>query len=293
MVRNLQNRAAGPWKPTVPAASFRGPKPPLSDSTAVGQNHSMNVPEAGALPVAEDVVVEASPAKRRSPARLAVVITALVAAALAVAGFAATRTPEFYRQRLEVDRAEESARRLVSDISALHASFIREGAWEAAFSEQDINAWLASDLPRNHGRLLPRAVSGPRLRFTPRRVHAAVRLGGSLASTVAVIVAEVQLREPNQLGIVVEDARLGSLPLPRGLVLGEIRRRFDQIGMVTAVRRLDGRTVLVVYIPSTHESGGMSHWLESLSIGEGTVAFAGHTRPGRSPLAVPSDDGGS
>ena len=293
MVRNLQNRAAGPWKSTVPAASFRGPEPPLSDFAAVGQNHAMNVTEAGVLPVANDAVVAASPAKRRSPARLAVVIVALVAGALAVAGFAATRIPEFYRQRLAVDRAEDSARRLVSDVAALHASFVREGAWEAAFSEHDVNAWLASDLPRNHGRLLPPAVSGPRLRFTPRRVHAAVRIGGSLASTVAVLVAEVQLREPNQLGIVVEDARLGSLPLPRGLVLGEIRRRFEQIGMVTAVRRLDGRSVLVVYIPSTHESGGMSHWLESLSIGEGTVAFAGHTRPGRPALVAPSAGSGS
>ena len=105
MVRNLQNRAAGPWKSTVPAASFRGPEPPLSDFAAVGQNHAMNVTEAGVLPVANDAVVAASPAKRRSPARLAVVIVALVAGALAVAGFAATRIPEFYRQRLEVDRA--------------------------------------------------------------------------------------------------------------------------------------------------------------------------------------------
>ena len=253
----------------------------------------MNSMEAGIRPDAADAVPAASPGKRRSPARLAVVLAALMAAMLAVAGFAATRVPEFYRQRLTVDHPEDSARRLVSDVSALHASFIREGAWEAAFSEHDVNAWLASDLPRNHGRLLPRAVSEPRLRFTPRRVHAAGRIGSRLASTVAVLVAEVQLREPNQLGIVVEDACLGSLPLPRGLVLGEIRRRFDQIGMVTAVRRMDGRTVLVVYIPSTHESGGMSHWLEALSIGEGTVAFAGHTRPGRTSPQVSSDDGGS
>ena len=292
-VQNLRNRAAGPWKSTVPAASFRRSVAPLSDSAAVRQNHGMNLTEAGVRPDAEEAVAAASPVRRRSPARLAVVIAAVAACALAVAAFAATRVPEFYRQRLVFDRAEDAGGRLVSDVSALHASFIREGAWEAAFSERDVNAWLAHDLPRNHGRLLPRAVSEPRLRFTPRRVHAAVRIGGGLASTVAVLVAEVQLREPNQLGIVVEDARLGSLPLPRGLVLGEIRRRFDQIGMVTAVRRLDGRTVLVVYIPSTHESGGMSHWLESLSIGEGTVAFAGHTRPGRSPPVVPSDGGGS
>jgi hypothetical protein len=266
---------------------------PLSDSAGVGQNHAMSVIEAGVEPDAEQTVVAASPARRRSVLRLAVVLAAVAGGALAVAGFAATRVPEFYRQRLAIENAEDSARRLVSDVSALHASFVREGGWEAAFSERDINAWLASDLPRNHARLLPQAVASPRLRFTPRRVHVAARVGAGLASSVAVVVAEVQLREPNQLGIVVEDARLGSLPLPRGLVLGAIRRRFDQIGMVTAVRWLDGRTVLVVYIPSTHESGGMSHWLESLSIGEGSVAFAGHTRPGRSPVATQSDGGGS
>jgi len=301
-LRDAWNRAAGPWNPRFrrldsggaePGGSFPGGESPLSDSAAVGQNHVMSLTEAGVQPDAEDTVVAASPTRRRSVLRLALVLATLAAGALAMAGFAATRVPEFYRQRLAIEGAEDSARRLVSDVSALHASFVREGSWEAAFSEHDINAWLASDLPRNHGRLLPQAVANPRLRFTPRRVHAALRLGAGLASTVAVLVAEVQLREPNQLGIVVEDARLGSLPLPRGLVLGAIRRRFDQIGMVTAVRRLDGRTVLVVYIPSTHESGGMSHWLESLSIGEGTVAFAGHTRPGRSPLATQSDGGGS
>lgn len=253
----------------------------------------MSVTEAGVEPDAEDAVAAPSPARRRSVLRLALVLAAVAAGVVAVAGFAATRVPEFYRQRLAVAGAEDSARRLVSDVSALHAAFVREGSWEAAVSERDLNAWLASDLPRNHARLLPQAVSEPRLRFTPRRVHAAARVGAGLASTVAVLVAEVQLREPNQLGIVVEDARLGSLPLPRGLVLGVIRRRFDQIGMVTAVRRLDGRPVLVVYIPSTHESGGMSHWLESLSIGEGSVAFAGHTRPGRSPLVTQPAGGGS
>lgn len=263
----------------------------LSERAPVGQNHAMILTEAGVQPDADEAMSAARPARRRSVARLAVVLAAVATAAVAMAGFAATRVPEFYRQRLVIDGAEDASRRLVSDVSALHAAFIREGAWEAAVTERDVNAWLATDLPRNHGRLLPQAVAEPRLRFTPRRVHAAARIGPGRGSPVAVVVAEVQLREPNQLGVVVEDARLGSLPLPRALVLGEIRRRFDRIGMVTAVRRLDGRTVLVVYIPSTHESGGMSHWLESLSIGEGGVACAGHTRMGRPPVTEPAGGG--
>jgi hypothetical protein len=194
--------------------------------------------------------------------------------------------PDFYRQRqASADTSdavgEQAARRIVSDVSALHASFIREGNWEAVFSESDINAWLATDLPRNHARLLPSMLSAPRVRLSPQRIQVGLRVGSGLVSAVGWIVLQLQLREPNQLGLVVEEARLGGLPLPHGPIQQEIRRRIDQLGMVTTVRRLDDRNVLVVYIPSTHESGGMSHWLESLSIGEGSIAFAGRTLSGR------------
>jgi hypothetical protein len=221
--------------------------------------------------------------------RLRIGLLAIAASMLAVVGVAAVATrhvPDFYRQRAVLDDAsgavsEQAARRVVSDVSALHASFIREGRWEAAFAENDINAWLATDLPRNHASLLPTMASAPRTRFSPHRIQIGLRLGSGVVSAVGWLVLEVQLREPNQLGLVVHEARLGGLPLPHGPIQQEIRRRFDQLGMVTAMRRLDDRNVLVVYIPSTHESGGMSHWLESLSIGEGSIAFAGRTMSGR------------
>ena len=41
----------------------------------------------------------------------------------------------------------------------------------------------------------------------------------------------------------------------------------------------------MVYIPSTHESGGMSHWLESLSLAEGSVTVAGRTLAARTAAA--------
>lgn len=230
--------------------------------------------------------------RRRRMLRGLLVAVAVLAITIVAAAAAACRVPEFYRQRIaagdaDSPAAEQSARRLVSDISALHASFIREGSWEASFTEADVNAWLTTDLPKNHRGMLPDLLSAPRVRFSPRRVRGGVRIGTGLVSAVAMLEVEVQLREPNQLGIVVGEARLGSLPLPHSLVLGEIRRRFDRLGMVTAVRRLDDRSVLVVYIPSTHESGGTSHWLESLAIGEGTIACAGRTLAGRTPPPTP------
>jgi hypothetical protein len=40
------------------------------------------------------------------------------------------------------------------------------------------------------------------------------------------------------------------------------------------------RSVLVVYIPSTHQAGGVSHWLEAIRIAAGEAAVAGETRRG-------------
>ena len=92
--------------------------------------------------------------------------------------------------------------------------------------------------------------------------------------------ASLRLLEPNHLSITLSDARLGSLPIPRGPILRELGRRLGRLGLVTELRRLEDRFVLEVYIPSTHEGGGTSHWLESLRIDAGSVAVAGETRRG-------------
>jgi hypothetical protein len=166
----------------------------------------------------------------------------------------------------------------VTKISALHADFVRSGPWGAAIAEAEVNAWLATDLQRNHAKLLPPGMSSPRVAIGPRRLRVGARVGGATLGSVASLDLEVVLRDVNQLGIVVTDVRLGGLPLPRGPVTHEIARRIDALGMATERRRLDGRTVLVVYIPSTHDAGATSHWLESLALEDGAVLVGGVTR---------------
>jgi len=212
---------------------------------------------------------------RQTAAAGAILVLGVTAGVIA----AVTRVPEAFRGPSFAARAgaEDDARRFVSGLSALHAAFIREGAWEAAFAEDDVNAWLATDLRRNHRDVLPDRVTDLRIDFRPRQIAASATLAVAGMRPVAGVVLGVRLREPNQLGVTVEQASLGAIPLPGGPVLAEVRRRFDRLGMVTSIRQLDGRSVLVVYIPSTHESGGPSHWLEALSIGDGSMAVAGRT----------------
>jgi|694.fasta_scaffold80397_4 hypothetical protein len=192
--------------------------------------------------------------------------------------------PDYYRERMPAgDGGAARARRFITEVAGLQAAIARPGRWDAAFEEREINAWLATDLPANHARLLPTGVAEPRVRFVPGRIDLAVRVGPRLASAVLHLAVQVHLRGESQLAFVLDEARLGLLPLPRDAVLAEVGRRLGRLGGVTSLRRLDGRSVLVVYIPATHGGDGMGRWLGSLAVVEGSLLVAGETRAGAAP----------
>jgi hypothetical protein len=217
----------------------------------------------------------------------------LLASGLVLACFGAiAKGPEFYRVRLPVGGplegrdpqaaiavAEQASRRLLTELAALHAASRRAGRWETVITEREINAWLAIDLPKNHGGFAGQWGNDARVEFLPGRFRFGCRLGIGPFSTIAWIEAEVRLRAVNQLGIVLTEARLGSLPMPRGPIIKELGRRIASVGGVTEVRRFEDHTALVVYIPSTTEAAGRSRWLESLLLAAGELAIAGETKP--------------
>lgn len=240
------------------------------------------------------------PPKPRRLRRLLLIVTGGMLAGVAALAVAAASAPEFYRARLPVGgplegrepaaaatAAEQAARRLVTRGSALHAAFLEVGRWDGVFSEREINAFLALDLPRNHAEVLPAWGREPRVEFLPGRLRVAMRVGRGPLSATLWIDAEVTLHEANQLRIAPERARLGILPLPAGPLLAAIASRLERAGAVTEIRRGNARSVLVVYIPSTHEAGGVSHWLEAIRLAAGELAVAGETR--RGPVRPPAD----
>ena len=215
---------------------------------------------------------------------------------LAVGGLlvaAAAYQPEFYSARLPPGgplagrepaaaaiAAEQAARRLVTRGSTLHAAVREVGRWEGDFSEREVNAFLALDLPRNHAALLPDWCREPRVEFLPGGLRAALRVGRGVLAATLWIDAEVTLQGPNQLRVVVTRTRLGILPLPAGPLLAAMARRLEGLGAVAEIRRGGARNVLVVYIPSALGPGGASHWLEAIRLAAGEIAVAGETRRG-------------
>lgn len=209
-------------------------------------------------------------------------IGGLVALALLVVAGLLASVPAFYRGRLSPQNGptEQQARRLITKVSALQAGLQRPGRFEAAVTEAEINAWLATDLPANHAAFLPTGWTDPRVELSPHRCRVGVRVSRGPCSTILWIDARVQLREVNQILIALDDARLGAVPLPHGPILGWLSRRLTGLGMLPQSKRLDGRTVLVVYIPPSSGAGAaVSRRLEALAVGAGELLLSGETSP--------------
>jgi len=224
--------------------------------------------------------------------RIVAVSLAGLALLLVILGALVKYEPVFYRQLVASggtaadtplldgggEDVEALSRRAVTKAAAWHAAVSRPGDWETALTAHEINAWLAVDLPRNHPSWLPPGTTQPRIAFLPQHAALGARVGYGPLTAVVSLDCEILLRDVNHLAIVLEQAHIGAIPLPRAPILRELSQRISRLGMVTDLRRLDGRLVLMVYIPSTHDAGATSYWLESLALGEGELLIAGETR---------------
>lgn len=239
----------------------------------------------------------AEPRRGRSRAwRLAVGLAALLPAAGVATVLVARQEPAFYArvaqagaeqaavgadaEVLEGMRQRASAR-FVSTLAALASDVAQPGAWSTVLGDEEVNAWLAVELPVNHPELVPPGVADLRVRFTPGAILLGCRMGGPLAA-VAWVDVQVRLLEANRLAITVQQCRMGLLPLPTGLAASRLAESLTRSGLRCEVQRIAGQTQLVVQLPATEIRGdqgvAVSWWLDGLRLEDGDVFLTGTSR---------------
>lgn len=210
--------------------------------------------------------------------RRAQVALAVAAAIAVVAIAAARRTPGWYAARLaprDAATADRDARRLVTAVAGLRGAAVRPGEWGAAVREDEINAWLATDLPRNHPTALPAGLTAPRIALESGRIRLATRAAaGPFAGPLSVAI-DVRLRAVDRLECGVAEARLGAIPLPTGPWAHRLAALLRGQGFAAEARRLDGRSVVVVSL------GGRGAVLRGLTVEAGEIVVAGTTEEQR------------
>ncbi|MFO0952334.1 MAG: hypothetical protein U0835_14525 [Isosphaeraceae bacterium] len=217
---------------------------------------------------------------RRLSRRVLAVLTTAAALVLAVAGLAwvsLTHEPSFYREMVRVprERREARAKRFVSHSLQLRNDIANESRWEAVFSDEEVNAWLAEDLVEYFADQLPPEVHEPRVLFEMDRVTLAFELDERPIKSVVWVVATPRVPEDNVLELTFEKIRAGMLPVPADRVLDRIVTAARARGLDVAWKRVGNLPVATIrYTP---HSGRSDVKLERVQILKGEIRLAGRS----------------
>jgi hypothetical protein len=215
---------------------------------------------------------------------LATVIAMAGIATASVSWWALQKTrvvPDFYAratQRLPED-LDSAVARLERDMVQLQGDASRLGSWQAVFTDEQINAWLVQQLPREFPQLLPPGVIEPRIIIEDGRVLVAARFKNPHLDTVISFELKAALTEhANVVAIQVNNLRAGTLPLPLERFLRGISREAAKSNMEVRWDMDQSDPIALVTIPSDHPNYIYSPVIvESVFLAQGILALAGHT----------------
>ncbi len=118
-------------------------------------------------------------------------ISVVLLAIPAVVWFSLTYQPSYYRAMAHLNRAKraDQAKKFVAQSLQLRNDICNEPTWEAVFTDEEVNAWLAEDLITHFADQLPPEVNEPRLLFELDRITLAFQLHQRGIQSVITVVA--------------------------------------------------------------------------------------------------------
>jgi hypothetical protein len=215
-------------------------------------------------------------------AAIAAFAAALILALLTWGVHRATQhVPDFYQQALvnEPEQQEAAGDQLERHVLQLHNEARRAGQWQAVFTDEHINGWLAVDLPEKFPGILPKTLQDPRVAVTPEAVRIAFRYEDGQFSTVVSLEVEAHLTdEPNVLALRIRKARAGLLPVPLKKVLDAIQTAAREADLMLHWAQQEGDPVALVTLPTEHkEYRRRALSLKAVELRRGEIVVAGRT----------------
>lgn len=186
--------------------------------------------------------------------------------------------PRFYEQALHTPPGENSAR-LEEQALALHNQLMHVGRWEVRFSQDEINDWLASELPEKFPQSLPAGISQPRVALEDNLARVAVHYERDGVATVVSLAGDVYLtKQPNEVAVRIAQARAGLIPVPLSRFLQEISQRAARANLRLRWSETQGTPVALLRLPlDADDRQPRRVILERVSFSAGQLLVAGRT----------------
>ena len=189
------------------------------------------------------------------------------------------REPDAYRDAIEIKPAvlEEASDQMLQKTTALVSDVEREGDWEALFTAEQINGFLAVDLARNHPAALPKWLSDPRVAIKPDRVMLFGRIRRGKFDSVVTLAVEPYVPNPNVLALRIRGVRAGIVPMPLGNVLEAVSQTAQRSDIRLHWKQTDGDPVAMITLPATLDDDDKLIQIETLRLAEGEIYVSGTT----------------
>ena len=182
---------------------------------------------------------------------LTYVILALLAV-FAVGSFVVYKSlqsvPDFYTTAIasRVPEPVQAVAELEEEVQELQTELEEVGQWNASFSIDQINTWLATELETKYAKRLPEGVHQPRVAIEEDRLLVACQVESSKLRTVLSLELLPRLTEnANELSIRVERIRAGALPISIGRFLKQIEKAALSSKIAMRWEKEDGKNVAV------------------------------------------------
>jgi hypothetical protein len=210
--------------------------------------------------------------------RIAGIAAVAVAATLWLVVYLLHRSPDFYEQELArpVEAQQAASDEFLTNVTATVSQAQRPGAWRTEFTEDQINGWLAFDLPRNHPDLLGETSHAPRVELDENIGRVAFEYRG-IVNTIVCLELSAEVRDPRTVAIRLQSLSGGAVPLPLGAVVDEVTTTAAQLEHEVRWIEEKGRPVALITVPALEENG-QEISLAEVRLEPGRIVLLGETR---------------
>ena len=191
---------------------------------------------------------------------------------------ASQSVPDFYQAALEFEpeEADKAGDQLEQQVVQLHNDVQHGESWELQLTDEQINGWLATDLPEKFPGLLPGEVEQPRVAFEDGMTHIACRLNTPKLKTVLSLALDTYLtEEPNEIAIRIDKARAGLVPVPLKGVLESVVAAAKQSGLRLRWTQEDGDPIALIQFPTDREDLRPGVVIRTVLVEEGKITVTG------------------
>ncbi len=221
-------------------------------------------------------------------------LVVLTAIAVWYAVNTAQKVPDFYAQVLDVEPhyLEHGGDEFERNIALLNNAFRRTYPWKITFTQEQINGWLASDMPEKFPNLIPPEISDPRIVFTENEAKLAFKFSKQGITGIVVATADVFCtQKPNEIAVKLKQVKSGVVSLPIGPWLEKLTERFQIAGVDMIWSEENGEPVALITIPDEVARNGLHRYVivEAIDLRPGRLVIAGSSVR-RHPPATPNND---